>query len=209
MAPGIRNHVLRVPKPAPVRVVALRMARLPLVSKNSEDPVLKAIFERINARDIDVPNLYLTIANAPLMLQAWIGLTWPLRHEGVSPRSLRELVIMRVAQAEKATYVWAHHWDMAISAGISAEQLESLADWRAAGLFDETQAATLAYAEEVIGNAGVKDATFTNIRNLFSEAEIVELTLAATFYLNLAHFARALWIEPEPKYADHARRLPA
>jgi alkylhydroperoxidase family enzyme len=185
------------------------MGRLPLVPKSSDDPVLKAIFERTNARNVDVPNLYLTIANAPLMLQGWIGLTWPLRNEGISPRSLRELVIMRVAQVENATYVWAHHWDMAVAAGITVEQLESLGKWRAGGRFDETQAATLAYTDEVIGKAGVKDETFAKIRGLFSDSEIVELTLAATFYLNLTHFARALRIEPEPKYADYARRLPA
>src|SRR5256885_14842674 len=119
------------------------MSRVPLVSRSSDDPVLESIFDRIDARNVDVPNLYLTIANAPLMLQAWIGLTWPLRHEGTSPRSLRELVIMRVAQSKNATYVWAHHWDMAIAAGISPDQLESLADWRSSGLFNETQSATL------------------------------------------------------------------
>jgi alkylhydroperoxidase family enzyme len=171
--------------------------------------VLKPIFESINARNVDVPNLYLTIANAPLMLKGWIGLTWPLRNEGTSPRSLRELVIMRVAQVEQATYEWAHHWEMAIAAGITAEQLESIADWQSTGLFDETQSAVLAYTDEVIGNSGVTDETFADLRARFSDAEVVELTLAATFYLNLAHFARALRIEPEPKYADYARRLPA
>jgi alkylhydroperoxidase family enzyme len=207
MATGTR--AARVPRPFHGAKWGDEMGRLPLVSTTSEDVVLKSIFERINSRDIDVPNLYLTIANAPIMLQAWIGLTWPLRHEGTSPRSLRELVIMRVAQVEQATYEWAHHWEMAIASGISAEQLESIAHWETSGLFDDRQSAVLAYTDEVIGDSGVKDETFAKLRELFSDGEIVELTLAATFYLNLAHFARALRIETEPKYADFARRLPA
>jgi alkylhydroperoxidase family enzyme len=192
-----------------MRVVEKHMARLPVVPVSTENEVVKGIIESIHARNVNVPNLYLTIANAPRMLQAWIDLTWPLRNEGTSPRSLRELVIMCVAQAEQARYVWAHHWDLAISAGITAEQLESLGNWRSAELFDQTQAAVLAYAEEVVGDSGVSDGTFEQIRKLFSPGEIVELTLAATFYMNLAHLARALQIDLEPKYAEHARRLPA
>ena len=184
------------------------MARLPVVPESTDDEVVKGVIDRIHARNVAVPNLYLTIANAPRMLQAWIDLTWPLRNEGASPRSLRELVIMCVAQAKQAPYVWAHHWDMAIAAGITAEQLDSLGNWRSAALFDQAQAAVLAYAEEVVGDSGVSDGTFDEIRKLFSPGEIVELTLAATFYMNLAHLARALQIDLEPKYAEHARRLP-
>jgi alkylhydroperoxidase family enzyme len=185
------------------------MPRLPLVEHAGEDSLLESLFTRIGDRGLNVPNLYLTIANSPRMLQAWMDFTWPLRHEAVSPRGLRELVIMRVAQAEQAPYIWAHHWDMAITAGISAEQLESLGDWRASRIFDEKQGAALAYAEEVIAGRGVSDAVFADFRRLFSNPEIIELTLAATFYMNLAHFARALQIELEPKYEEYARRLPA
>jgi alkylhydroperoxidase family enzyme len=183
--------------------------RLPIVQDPASDPILEALFTRITERGLDVPNLYMTIGNAPRMLQAWMDFTWPLRHEGVSPRSLRELVIMKVAQRQKAAYVWSHHWDMAVAAGISPEQLESLGDWRSDGLFDDQQAAVLAYAEEVISQDGVSNAVFADVQRLFSNPEIVELTLAATFYLNLSHFARALHIELEPKYETYARRLPA
>jgi alkylhydroperoxidase family enzyme len=185
------------------------MPRLPLIEEAGEDTLLESLFTRIRDRGLNVPNLYRTIANSPRMLQAWMDFTWPLRHDAVSPRGLRELVIMRVAQAEQAKYIWAHHWDMAISAGISAGQLESLGDWRASGTFDEKQAAALAYAEEVIDGPGVSDTVFADIRGHFSNPEIIELTLAATFYMNLAHFARALQIELEPKYVEYARRLPA
>jgi alkylhydroperoxidase family enzyme len=116
---------------------------------------------------------------------------------------------MRLAQDRQAAYVWSHHWDMAVTAGITSVQLESLGHWSSAGLFDERQAAVLAYTDDVIGGRGVSDAAFDDMRRLFSNAEIVELTLAATFYLNLAHFARALQIELEPKYEEYAQRLPA
>jgi alkylhydroperoxidase family enzyme len=185
------------------------VARLPVVEDPSADAILEALFTRMHEQGLNVPNLYRTIGNAPRMLKAWMDFTWPLRHEGVSPRSLRELVIMRVAQDKQAAYVWSHHWDMAVAAGITSKQLESLGDWGSAGLFDERQAAVLAYTDDVIGGRGVSDPAFADMRRLFSNAEIVELTLAATFYLNLAHFARALQIELEPKYEKYAQRLPA
>jgi 4-carboxymuconolactone decarboxylase len=181
--------------------------RLALVSEMADDPTLRKIFDSIHARQIDVPNLYLTLANSPRLLQAWTGLTNPLRHDAVSPRALRELVIMRVAQLKRAPYPWAHHWPMAVEAGITEEQLEGIGAWPDS-TFDETQRAVLAYTDAVVSDTGVDAECFAGMSRRFNAEEVVELTLAATFYLNLAHLSRALDIPLEPEYERYARRLP-
>jgi alkylhydroperoxidase family enzyme len=179
---------------------------LALAEANS-DPLLEQLVAEIHARGLEVPNLYLTIGNAPKMLQAWMGFTWPLRGDASSPRSLRELVIMRVAHSRKADYMWAHHWPMAIANGFTAAQLEGLGEWRARDLFNESESLVLRYTEDVISGNGVDAATFAEMRSAFSPLEIVELTLSATFYLNLAYFATALDIELEPSYVKYAEVL--
>lgn len=183
------------------------MSRVPLASEG-EDPLLQELVAKIHARGLDVPNLYMTIGNAPNMLQAWMGFTWPLRHDAASPRQLRELVVMRVAQWTRCAYMWAHHWSMATENGLTSSQLETLADWRKSDEFDHRQQALLGYTEEVIGGHGVQDATFRQMQQVFPTREIIELTLAATFYLNLAHFALALDIDIEPKFEAYAKLLP-
>jgi AhpD family alkylhydroperoxidase len=182
------------------------MGRLPLATVAGE-PQLEELVSTIHARGIDVPNLYLTLGNAPKMLKAWMGFTWPLRHDALSPRELRELVIMRVAQVTKCSYMWGHHWPMATASGLTPAQLDCLGDWKSCNLFDRTQIAVLGYTDEVIGGQGVKEAAFEQVQELFPPAEVIELTLAATFYLNLAHFALALDIDIEPEFESYARLL--
>lgn len=183
------------------------MSRLPL-AKPSDDALLAELASRISERGLEVPNLYLTIGNAPTMLQGWMGFTWPLRHDATTPRELRELVVMRVAQITHCAYVWAHHWPMATANGITRAQLRALSDWRTSGLFSDAQRIVLAYADEVTHGDGVQEATFSELKQTYGPAEIIELTLAATFYLNLARFATALDIDIEPAYEEFASFLP-
>src|SRR2546422_7772086 len=96
-------------------------------------------------------NLYRSLGNHPGLLRAWIDFAWTLR-EGITPRTLRELMILRGAQLMNAEYEWHHHRRMATVAGVPAEKLEQLANWRASDLFDERERAALAYVEEI--NAG-------------------------------------------------------
>jgi AhpD family alkylhydroperoxidase len=183
------------------------MGRLPLANA-SDDALLAELESRIRERGLEVPNLYLTIGNAPAMLQGWMGFTWPLRHDATTPRELRELVIMRVAQVTRCAYMWAHHWPMATAHGITTKQLAALGEWRTNGLFSEAQGTILGYADQVIQGDGVLEATFNQLKNNYAPREIIELTLAATFYLNLARFAMALDIDIEPEYEELARLLP-
>src|SRR2546430_5707966 len=90
-------------------------------------------------------NLYRTLGNHPALLRAWIDFAWTLR-EGITPRTLRELMILRGAQLMNAEYEWHHHRRMATVAGVPAEKLEQLANWRAADLVDGRERAGPAYA---------------------------------------------------------------
>jgi alkylhydroperoxidase family enzyme len=184
------------------------MSRLPLVRESTTDSIASGVFAEMRERHVQVPNLYLTLGNNPRMLRAWVDLTWPLRHEGVSPRALRELAIMRVAQSKRAPYPWAHHWPMAIANGITEDQLEGIADCEAAGLFDDSQRALLRYAEALAGDGQIQSELWTQMSGRFTPAELVELTLTTTFYINLALLANALQIPLELEYEQYAQRLP-
>ena len=91
--------------------------RLPLVGSESPDPELARVFDRFRDAGREVPTLYRTLGNAPAMLNAWVGLAWPLRNEATTSRALRELIIMRVAQLTRTGYEWVAHRPMASSTG--------------------------------------------------------------------------------------------
>jgi 4-carboxymuconolactone decarboxylase len=171
------------------------MARLPLVPGSADDPRLRPAFDYFRERGREVPALYRALANAPEMLQAWIGLGWPLRAKATSPRGLRELIIMRVAQLTGSTTEWLAHWDMAVAHGVTTAQLGTLANWRASDEFTDAERATLAFTDEMTLDLEVKDETFGTLADHFQPGELVELTLTAAFYSCVARVLDALRIE--------------
>jgi AhpD family alkylhydroperoxidase len=138
-------------------------------------------------------NLYRTLAAHPALFKTWMEYAWGLRGASETPRPLRELVILRVAQMTSATYEWSAHVKMARAAGVSEEAIAALDRWREAEVFDERQLAALACAEAMHGG-GVDDPTFDALRAHFTDAEIIELTLTASTYLGLAALLEALRI---------------
>ena len=111
------------PDPAPA-------GRLPLVPVDSDDPLVAEVFDAVRAMGWPVPTLYRALGNSPAMLRAWTAFAWPLRNDASTPRALRELIIMRVAQLTDAPYEWLAHWDMAVEHDVAVEQLHDLWRWR-------------------------------------------------------------------------------
>ena len=137
------------------------------------------------------------------MLDAWIGIAWPLRFESETPRGLRETVIMRVGQVTGCRYEWVHHWGQAVAAGVSEDKLVALRDWSRSDLFDLRERALLAYTDAIIADGHVPDEVFSEVAAHFSQTEIVELTLTASVYCHIARFVLALAIEIEPGHSEH------
>ena len=180
--------------------------RLPLVTVETDDPRLRAIFDSAAGQQGLVSNLYRTLANAPAMLGAWTGMAWPLRHAPALDRRTRELAIMRVAQRHRAVYEWAHHWHLAEEFGLDEERLRALGDWRQASVFDERERTLLAYVDAVV-DADVPDSVFDPLRAWFDESALVELTLTITFYCHVSRALIALRIPLEPGFHDHVDAL--
>jgi alkylhydroperoxidase family enzyme len=174
------------------------MSRLPLVASDSDDLRLAPTFDYFRRRDREVPPLYRALGNAPDMLQAWTDLAWPLRLKATSPRGLRELVIMRVAQLTGSTTEWLAHWDMAVVHGISPEQLGDLKSWTASERFSDVERAILQFTDELTVDLAVRDETFERLEQHFGPPEIVELTLTAAFYSCVARVLSAIRIDHEP-----------
>lgn len=176
--------------------------RLPPVAGDSDDPTLAKVFDLFRDRGRVPPVLYRTLGNAPEMLRAWTAMAWPLREKARTPRRLRELMIMRVAQLTDAAFEWHAHWDMALEHGVSRAQLEALATWRDSHLFDDAERVALAFTDEITNDLEVSDATFAAAEQHFDTGEIVELTLTAAFYSCVSRVLRTLRLEPDPGDRD-------
>ncbi|MCL4496038.1 MAG: carboxymuconolactone decarboxylase family protein [Firmicutes bacterium] len=97
---------------------------------------------------------------------------------GIS-RSLLELVKVRVSQMNGCGYCLDMHTKDARRQGESEQRLYALAAWRETPFFTQSERALLAWAEAVTDlTRRVPDEDYENLRNYYTEREVVALTSA-------------------------------
>jgi AhpD family alkylhydroperoxidase len=92
---------------------------------------------------------------------------------------LQELVFMRVSQINGCAYCLDMHSKDALAHGETAERLFTLNAWRETPFFTDRERAALAWAEAVTA-CQVPDATYSRVKEQFTEEELIDLTLAVT-----------------------------
>ncbi|EKS9912258.1 carboxymuconolactone decarboxylase family protein [Burkholderia multivorans] len=119
---------------------------------------------------------------APAGAKALGGVYGYVMQSGLSP-VLVDLVYLRVSQINNCAYCLDMHTRDLLKKGVKVEKLALVQAWREAGnLFDERERAALAWAESVtlVATTGVPDDAFEAARAVFSERELVDLTIAAS-----------------------------
>lgn len=98
---------------------------------------------------------------------------------GIDPKLL-ELVKMRASQINGCAHCLDMHSKDAIAIGESEQRLHVLPAWREAPFYSGKERAALAWCEALtlISQTGAPDEDYDKLRELFSEKEIIELTLA-------------------------------
>lgn len=178
------------------------MTRVPLIPDDGADEVTAAVFAAFHREGRTPIALYRALANVPSLLRPYSVLARALRHDAVTDRRVRELVILRTAQLTRSAYEWAHHVPMATRAGVSDAQLEALTAWEASTAFDDGERAALRCAEEVHALA-VGDETFRELERTLGPACALEIVLTASFYQAVARMIQGLDLEIEPEYRSH------
>ena len=103
-----------------------------------------------------------------------------VRQSGL-PLRLIELVFLRVSQINGCAYCIDLHSHDLLKAGLPVEYLSLVATWpEAGGIFSEQERVALAWAEDVtrLGETGVPDNAFEAAVAVFTEKQLVDLTLA-------------------------------
>jgi alkylhydroperoxidase family enzyme len=126
-----------------------------------------------------------------------------LRNRTKLDRRLRELAILTVGRLTNAEYEYVHHQRLAKSVGVRQEQLDQLASWETAPVFNEQERAVIRYATEVTQNVKVTDATFDALRTFLDNEQIVELTLNTGFYNMVVRFLVPMQVDLEPDARKH------
>ena len=174
------------------------MARLPYA--DPEAPDARPLVERIVRERGSLLHLYQMLLHSPPLAEGWLAFLTAVRQRLALPGALRELVIMRVAIVNGASYEADHHAPIALREGMSQRQLDSLVQWQASDAFSPVERAVLALTDAMTRDVRVPDATFDALRPHFDERGIVELAATIAAYNMVSRFLEATGI-----HSDDAR----
>jgi alkylhydroperoxidase family enzyme len=178
------------------------MARVPLIQEQ-EHPEFAALIEKFRAgRRGRLINIYRMLLNAPPLAESWFNHSNTVRWGTTLSGRLREIVIIRVGHLTKSEYVLRQHVpSLALADGVSLEECDALADWRASKHFSESERAVLAYADTMTRDIAVPEPVFAEVKRHFNAREIVEITVLIGTYNMNARVLRALELDLEPLMA--------
>ena len=117
---------------------------------------------------------------APDGINAMRGLEHYINQSSGLEPSLRELIKVRASQINGCAYCIDMHTKDARAAGESEQRLYALNAWRETPFFTERERAALEWTEAItlIADGHAPEELFFRVRQYFSEAELVNLTLA-------------------------------
>jgi AhpD family alkylhydroperoxidase len=133
----------------------------------------------------------------PAAYAAMLGLERYARESGLET-SLLELVRLRASQMNGCAYCIDMHTKDARAEGETEQRLYTLSAWREAPFYTDRERAALEWTEAVTDVAGsrVPDDVYDRARAQFTEAELVNLTMAVVAINGWNRLAISFRIEP-------------
>ena len=173
------------------------MARIPRLARNQVSEESGAIYDRYLRERGNVPNFFRTMANRPEIFQTMIAHFEAILTTGTLSTKLKELVIVRTSQLNQCEYCLDSHTKLAVKLGWSKEQVEALPKAAASGLFSAAELAAIHLAEKMTTDSNnYSDAEFAELREFYTEGEVVELMTAIGIFNYFNRFNNVLKMEP-------------
>ncbi|MFP6747799.1 MAG: carboxymuconolactone decarboxylase family protein [Alphaproteobacteria bacterium] len=169
------------------------MARIDYATTDHLSERGKAHMERLGHK-----NIFRMLSHSESHLRNYCRLGNAIRHHGVLDPRLRELAITRVGILLGAEYEVIAHKRLGRGVGIPENQIEALDQGAGSDAFNEVETAVLAYTDDLVDNGEPgAGASFDAVARHLNGEELVELTLAITFYIMTSKFLITFGIDLE------------
>ena len=126
------------------------------------------------------------------MVERMIGTVYG---RSILPAAEREVARMRIAQLNDCSACAVFRAPSVVEAGVTEDAYEHLHEYRTYAGYTERQRLAIEYAERfAIDHHGIDDDMFARLRALFTDAEILDLTLCVAVYLALGRTLEVLGV---------------
>lgn len=148
--------------------------------------------------------------HSPYVSRWFLGFVAALRQPQLGattePR-LRALATIKTSMTNECEYCTSHTSLYGEALGLTRKELEEIKGdgWRTSTRFSERDRATIAWSEAMTLNTAKQNAAlWSDMKRLFSESEIVEISMCCGLFNLLNRLNDSLWVELEPE--DFNRR---
>lgn len=173
------------------------MARVRSIQSAELPPDQAAIYEQFAGAYGPFRNQVAVFAHVPAAMKHLMSMLMELREAATVPKRYVEIAIVVVSKLNECHYCVAHHKPFLVVEGISADGIDRLFEPDHPEL-DEVDRLVVEYAKVAWETPNrIRDSLFSRLRQHFSEAQIVELTLRITLCGFFNRFNDALQIEEE------------
>ena len=148
-------------------------------------------------------NIYRTLAHHVDLYNRWSPLGQVLLNgTSVSARH-REMAMLRMGWLCQSPYEWSQHARIAkASAGMSDAEIRAIAAAPDGSAWSDIDRAVLRMADELRFDAMISDATWAELRKVYSDKQVMELLFTAAQYQLVSMALNTLGIQVEPEAVD-------
>jgi AhpD family alkylhydroperoxidase len=139
---------------------------------------------RLGVRSL--PNVFTSLAHHRRLFAPYMAFAYRLMPAGSLARVDTELLILRVAANTGCEYEWHHHSRIGKRVGLSDVEIERIREGPRAVGWSGKQSALLRAADELHRDHHIHDGTWTDLRQWFAAAQLIEICLLVGNYEMLA-----------------------
>lgn len=172
--------------------------------QSPDSPEIQEFYDRTERTTggIGVLNVFKVMAHTPELMRSW----WDMMMVALTRLSLdarlRELAILRLFQVLRCEYGFAHHVRLAKRIGVTAGEIDALAQYESAPGFSEVDRLVLRYTDSVTDLRPDAPELAAELLAHLSERDLVELTFCIANWNLMARLVIPLCVDLEPPIVD-------
>ncbi len=155
-----------------------------------------SLFTRFFGRG-EMPDIITVLNINPRLFWAWLFFASRLMPFGRLPADVREKIILRTGWNCRSRYEWGQHVEIALSVGVSDEDILRVSEGPWAWSEPHDRALMLA-CDEVFRDKCISEATWQILEKTYSKPLLIEIVILIGHYEMIAGFLNSAGLELEP-----------
>jgi uncharacterized peroxidase-related enzyme len=168
------------------------------LSKEQAAPSVQPIFDKLTHVFGQMPSFFGVMARVPDALTHFLALYSSVIDSGSVEAKYKELAYLKTAQINGCQYCFRAHSASGKKNGVREDQIQALTFFGRSTAFDDKEKAVLLYAERVTrGASAIRSGALQEIKQYFTDDQIVELTLTISIANFTNRFNDAMLTPPD------------